>query len=307
MKHYNKIILAGGTGQLGNAICEHFKSITNELILLSRSQPSASNSYRAVQWDGKTAGTWYKELEGADLLVNLAGKTINCRHNAQNRQLILDSRTDAIKALAEAATKCTIPPALWIQAASAAIYPHEQHRPMTEQEQGTGSGFMVDVCKAWETTFWEQTKNLQATRKAVLRISLVLGKREGVFPRLKNLVRVGLGGTAGSGKQMVSWIHEHDLAAMVQWIAEHKELHGPFNAASPNALSNADFMRTLRKAMGMPIGLPAPAFALKFGALLIGTEAGLILDSLWAEPYKLLNSGFVFKYKKLEEALGELV
>jgi uncharacterized protein len=307
MKKFKKIILAGGSGQVGKAIVTHLKANCDEIIILSREESKATNTIRKVQWDGKNSGKWEEELEGADVLVNLTGKNVNCRHNTVNRKLILDSRIDSIKALTKALEKCKTPPKLWIQAASAAIYKHKLYRPMNESETETGEGFMVDVSKAWENTFNESTSQFKNLRKVILRISLVLGKKEGVFPRLKLLVTCGMGGKAGNGKQYMSWIHEADLAKVVEWIATNPEIEGPINCATPNALTNAEFMALLRKKQGMPIGLPAPELALKFGAAIIGTEASLVLDSMWAVPDKLTKSGFQFDYPDLSSAVNQLI
>ena len=224
-----------------------------------------------------------------------------------NKKLILDSRIDSIKALAKAIEHCKNPPSLWIQAASAAIYKHKLCKPMNESETETGEGFMVEVSKAWENTFNESTAHLKNIRRVILRISLVLGRKEGVFPRLKLLVKFGMGGKAGNGKQYMSWIHEADLAKVVDWVVTHPAMEGPVNCATPNALTNNDFMTLLRKRADMPIGLPAPEFVLKIGAALIGTEASLVLDSMWAVPDKLIHSGFQFDYPELTMALNQLI
>lgn len=307
MNSIKKIVLAGGSGQMGTALRDYFKNKAEEIVILSRSAARNFGNVRTVYWDGQTAGDWYKELEDADVLVNLAGKNVNCRYNEKNKKLIIDSRVNSIKALSEAIGKCSAAPKLWIQSASSTIYRHAEDRPMTEGDNETGEGFSVEVCKIWEKTFLEQTQQFKNTRKVILRTSLVLGKKEGVFPRLKNMVKFGLGGKQGDGKQWVSWIHEEDVAGMVEWIITHPLIEGPVNCASPEPLQNTDFMRVLRKELGMPFGLPAPTWMLELGAFIIGTETELILKSRWVLPEKVLKSGFVFRYGNLDEAVKDIL
>lgn len=306
MKKFKKIVLAAGTGQIGRALVKHFANKCDELVILSRSEAPAINTVRTVKWDGKNAGDWWRELENAEVLINLAGKNINCRYTEANKKEIIESRVDSIMALANAAEKCQTPPALWIQSASGAIYNHNNGQPKREGDAETGGGFLADVCRIWETTFLNKTTRLHNMRKVTLRISLVLGNKGGAYPELKKLVKLGLGGKAGSGQQYMSWLVEEDLANVVEWIMEHKELQGPVNCATPGALSNADFMRTMRSELHRPFGLPSPAIALKLGAYFMGTEADLILGSMWQYPEKLMQSGFQFKYPNLKEAIYHL-
>ncbi len=307
MKTFRKIVLAGGTGQLGTAICNYFSDKADDIVILSRKPAAPSGNIRTLVWDGKTAGEWYKELNSADLLVNLAGKNVNCRYNEKNKREIFDSRTNSIVALSDAAKKCTVPPKLWIQCASATIYRHAEDRPMTEADGEPGQGFSVEVCQLWEKTFWERTAELATTRKVVLRTSLVLGKKEGVFPRLVNLVKFGLGGRQGSGKQWVSWVHELDVVGMIEWIATHQGIEGIINCTSPKPLRNDAFMKIIRQEYHMPIGLPSPKWLLEAGALVIGTETELILKSRWVLPDNIQRSGYVFRLPELRDAVKELL
>ncbi len=306
MKAFKKIILAGGSGQMGSAIKKHFAEKAEEIIILSRNAKAPAGNVRTLQWDGATAGDWWKELEDADFLVNLAGKNVNCRYNETNKREIMDSRVNSVRALSAAIKKCGRPPKLWIQCASATIYRHAEDRPMTEADTETGTGFSEEVCKAWEGAFWNETKDISGMRKVVLRTTLVLGKTEGVFPRMENLVRFGLGGRQGNGKQMMSWVHEDDVAGMIDWIVGHKEIEGPVNCGSPQPLSNENFMKIVRKVYGMPFGIPAPVWLLEIGAWLIRTETELLLKSRWVLPEKLQDSGYEFKYPALEKAVAEL-
>lgn len=306
MKTLKKIVLAGGSGQMGHAIEKYYAQKAEEIVILSRKAKAPAGNVRTLQWDGKTAGDWSKELDGADLLVNLAGKNVNCRYNAANKRGIIDSRVNSVKALSAAIKKCSQAPKLWIQCASATIYRHAEDRPMTESDTETGTGFSEEVCKIWEKTFWDETTSFGNMRKVVLRTTLVLGKTEGVFPRMENMVRFGLGGKQGNGEQMMSWVHEDDVAGMVEWIVNHAEIEGPVNCGSPVPLKNKDFMKTLRRVYKIPVGLPAPTWLLEIGAWLIRTETELLLKSRWVLPKKLQESGYVFKHPNLEEAVRSI-
>lgn len=307
MKEYKKIILAGGSGQIGTALKDYFKDKAEDIVILSRRAKAPEGNIRTMIWDGATAGDWYKELEAADILVNLAGKNVNCRYTEKNKKEIFDSRTNSVRALSMAVRKCTVAPKLWIQCASATIYRHAEDRPMTEENGEPGQGFSVEVCKLWEKTFHEETAGFHQTRKVILRTSIVLGKHEGAFPRLRNLVKYGLGGQQGNGRQWVSWIHERDVAGIVEWVARHKEIEGVFNCTSPHPIKNKEFMREIRGVYGKSIGLPAPAWLLAMGAVIIGTETELILKSRWVLPERILETGYEFRYPSIKEALGELV
>jgi uncharacterized protein (TIGR01777 family) len=302
-----KIVLAGGSGQMGTCIKDHFKDKVDEIIVLSRAREHTDGNVKTVRWDGKTLGDWYKYLDGADVVINLAGKSVNCRYNEKNKKEIFDSRTNSIDVLSAAIKKCKVAPNLWIQSASATIYRHAEDRPMTESDGEQGEGFSVEVCKKWESTFEEKTKGMDQTRKIILRTSLVLGKDLGVFPRLKNLVKFGLGGRQGNGNQWVSWIHEKDVAAMVEWIIKNDSINGPINCTSPEPLKNNAFMKIIRNQYHMPVGLPAPVWILELGAMIIGTETELILKSRWVLPEKILKSGYRFHYPSLDVAVKNIL
>ena len=292
---------------MGKAICSYFKEQADEIIILSRGPERTEKNLRFIFWDGKNPGPWVEEIEGAEVLINLAGKNVNCRYNEKNKKEIFDSRTNSIEALARALEKCRVRPEIWIQSASATIYRHAEDRPMTERNLEIGEGFSVEVCKKWEKTFWDQTAQFPEMRKVILRTSLVLGKKEGVFPRLKNLTIFGLGGKQGNGNQMVSWIHESDVAGLVEWVLRHPEMNGFINCSAPFPIKNRELMRSIRKCLGVPFGLPAPAWLLELGAILIGTETELILKSRWVLPEKLLNSGYRFKFPDIESAIDNIV
>jgi uncharacterized protein (TIGR01777 family) len=307
MKKYKKIVLAGGTGQIGKALCKYYTNNTEELIILSRTTEQKQGNITCIKWDGKTLGAWAKAIDGADMLINLAGKNVNCRYTEKNKKEIFDSRTNSIEVLAQAVALCKEAPKLWIQSASATIYRHAEDRPMSEEDGETGNGFSVEVCKKWEKSFSEQTAQFKNMRKAILRTSLVLGKEDGVFPRLKNLTKFGLGGKQGNGQQWISWIHEEDVVGIIEWIATHPEIEGIINCTSPYPIKNKELMDVIRKSYGIKIGLPSPKWLLEFGAVIIGTETELILKSRWVLPEKISRSGFQFQYPKINSAIDQLV
>ncbi|RFZ91804.1 TIGR01777 family protein [Mucilaginibacter conchicola] len=302
---YNKIILAGGAGSLGTTLANYYRDKASEIIILSRKPKAADGNIRTVVWDARTIGTWAQELDGADLLINLCGKNVNCRYTEKNKAEIFSSRLNPTRLLGEVVGNLANPPALWINAASATIYRHAEDRPQNETTGDIGYGFSIEVCKQWEKTFFEQdTPN---TRKVALRIGIVLSHDGGAFPVLRNLVKFGMGGKQGDGSQYVSWIHEQDVAAITEWVYQHKELTGAINATAPNAIKNTDLMRIIRKAYGIPFGLPAPKWLLEIGAAIIGTETELILKSRWVKPQLLLDSSYPFQYTEAAQAVHDLL
>jgi len=312
-----KIILAGGTGFIGQELCNYFGK-DNQLVILTRNRPDHnSNTFgenninsevlhhiRYVQWNAKQAGEWMKEIDGADLLINLAGKSVNCRYTAKNKKEIFDSRTNSTTILGEAVRLAVRPPEVWINAASATIYPHATDTPRDENFTEFANDFSVQVCRLWEKTFYEQRTPF--TRKVALRMAITLGSGGVMIPYF-NLLKFGLGGRQGSGKQMYSWVHVEDTCRMIEWIYGQKTLEGTYNCCSPGAVSNEVFMRTLRRITRHVIGLPAYSWMLAIGAVLIGTETELILKSRWVIPERISHTGFVFKYPQLEAALKDII
>lgn len=290
-----KVVLAGGTGFVGRAFERRFKGMGYEVSMISR-------QVSHISWDDRTGIT--QALDGADLLVNLAGRSVNCRYTPENRRQILESRTETTRLLGESVLACHRPPALWINSSTATIYRHAEDRPMTEEGGEIGTGFSVDVAKAWEQVFF--AFDLPDTRRVALRIAIVLDDG-GVMGPMRNLVRFGLGGPQGSGQQQFSWIHMEDLFRIVVFLQQHPELEGVFNASAPHPVTNRELMASLRRAMGVPIGLPAPRWMLELGARLIRTETELVLKSRWVLPERLLREGFTFKYDTLDGALEEIV
>jgi uncharacterized protein len=291
-----KIVLAGGTGYIGNYLAEQFTKAGREVVVISRQK-------NTVQWSDTDA--IIRALDGSEMLINLAGKSVNCRYTEENKKAILLSRTETTRALGNAVLQCKNPPALWINSSTATIYRHAEDRAMTESTGEIGSGFSVSVAKGWEESFF--SFSLPQTRQVALRIAIVLGEDGGVMEPFKNLVRFGLGGKQGSGKQMFSWIHIEDLYRIIEFVQSKKELSGAINCSSPNPVTNQALMATLRHVMQVKMGIPSPTWLLKLGALIIGTETELILKSRWVLPERLEGEGFVFKFPQLQGALENIL
>jgi len=291
-----KIILAGGTGLIGQYLQKKYEQLGYHVIVISRQA-------NHIQWH--ETEKMVEALNGAELLINLAGKSVNCRYNEKNRNLIMNSRTETTALLGEAILQCEVPPKLWINSSTATIYRHAEDRPMTEEQGEIGTGFSVEVANAWESVF--NNFQLPHTRQAVLRISIVLGKGSGVTDIFKRLTILGLGGKQGSGKQKFSWVHIEDVYQIIRFIEQNEHLSGVFNCASPNPVTNKQLMASLRKILRVPFGMPTPAWLLEIGAIFIRTETELILKSRWVLPDRLLKSGFRFKYEHLEDALQSIL
>jgi uncharacterized protein len=291
-----KIVIAGGTGFIGNHLASGFKNEGNDVLIISR----RPGTIRWTDFQGILSA-----LENADLVVNLAGKSVNCRYTAKNKKKILTSRTLTTKILGQAIELCKNPPSLWINASTATIYRHAEDRPMTEDQGEIGSGFSVDVATQWEKTFF--SFHLEKTRQVALRMAIVLGKNGGVVKPFLNLVRFGLGGYQGSGRQMFSWIHIADVFNIVLFIREHTELRVVYNCSAPNPVTNKVLMKSFRVKTKTKFGLPSPAWLLRMGAVMIKTEPELILKSRWVIPEKLLQAGYTFKYPLLDDALENIL
>jgi uncharacterized protein (TIGR01777 family) len=305
MKNYQKLILAGGSGFLGQVLTAHFKDAAREIIVLTRGPERQLGQVRYLPWDGRTPGPWVAALEGADAVINLAGRSVDCRYNARNRAEILLSRVNATAVLGEAIRGLDVPPRVWLNLASATYYRHAEDRAQDEATGQAGTGFSVEVCQAWEKAFW-QADAPPGVRRVLLRTALVLGTEGGAYPVLAGLVRWGLGGTQGPGSQMVSWVHADDFARMVAFCVEHGEVAGTYNCAAPAPLSNTAMMRTLRYYLRRPVGLPSPRWMLELGAFLLRTEPELVLKSRWVAPTRMLQAGFEFKYPNFNGAVADL-
>ena len=307
-----KILLPGGSGHLGTVLARAFHAAGHEVVVFSRNPASAP--WRVVAWDGETLGLWKAELEGADALINLAGHSVNCRYNQKNRQVIFDSRLKSTCILGEAVAQAARPPRVWLQSSTATIYAHRFDAPNDEATGILGGQepnlpdtwkFSYDVANSWERVFNEAA--MPQTRKVLLRTSIVMSPMHcQAFDLLLMLVKFGLGGKAGHGRQYISWIHDHDFFRAILWLIEHGEVLGPVNLASPNPLPNADFMRGLRTAWGMPIGLPAAAWMIEIGTFFMRSEPELILKSRRVVPGRLVQGGFKFDFPTWPEAAQDL-
>lgn len=290
-----KIVIAGGTGFIGDYLTRKFTTLGYQISIISRQKGH-------IHWDDSSAIT--TALENSEMVINLAGKSVDCRYNEKNKNEILKSRTVTTKKLGEAILRCNQPPELWINASTATIYRHAEDRPMTEKDGEIGNNFSVNVGIKWEEAFF--SFQLPRTRQAALRIAIVLGENGGVMKPYMNLVRFGLGGKQGNGNQMFSWIHIEDVFNIVLFLQSNKSLEGVFNCSAPHPVRNKALMKAFRKIMHVRIGLPSPKWLLEMGAVLINTETELILKSRWVIPEKLLNAGFVFTYPTLQPALEDI-
>lgn len=299
-----KLIIAAGTGFLGQILVNHFKNKFEKIIILTRGKSDIRNNIKYVNWDAKSFSGWESELENTDVLINLAGKSVDCRYTKKNKSEILASRIDSTKILNEAILQCENPPKHFINSSTATIYRHSEDKEMDEYLGEIGNDFSMNVAKSWEKTFYEvETPN---TLKTAIRTSIVLGKNGGAFVPLKKLTQLGLGGKNDNGRQFISWIHEKDFARAVEFIIE-KKLSGSINVVSPKPIHNEAFMKKLQKAIGIPFGLPISKTLLEFGAIIINTEAELVLKSRNVIPKRLTENGFEFEYADLDKTLKNLL
>jgi uncharacterized protein (TIGR01777 family) len=309
-----KIVIPGGSGQVGTVLARAFQRDGHDVVVLSRGA-SSDTPWRTVAWDARGPGAWTAELEGADAVINLAGRSVNCRYGPENRRQILESRVDSTRAVGEAIARCAHPPRVWLQASTATIYAHRLDAPNDEDTGIVGGDepgapdtwrFSTDVARAWEAAL--AGADAPRTRKVALRSAMVMSPdRGGIFDVMLGLVRRGLGGRAGSGRQYISWIHEADFIRALYWLLEHEEMNGAVNLASPHPLPNAEFMRTLRQAWGTRVGLPSAEWMLEIGARLMRTESELVLKSRRVVPGRLLRAGFTFGFPGWPAAARDLV
>jgi len=290
-----KIIIAGGTGFIGSYLNKKFTAEGHTVIIIARRG-------NFVKWN---PADMRNVIENADVLINLAGHNINCRYTEVNKNLILGSRIQSTAMLGNVLAECRNPPPLWINASATAIYKSLYTVSASEDANLFADDFLAQVVKRWESDFVKL--RTPAVRQVALRTSVVLGRNGGAFTRLHMLARLGLGGAVGSGKQMFSWIHYEDYYRVIRFIIENKGISGVVNCTSPGAATNAAFMKALRKASGMPLGIPAPEFVVQHVSKFLNFEPDLILNSSWVYPKVLLNAGFVFKYPELKQALDDLV
>lgn len=300
----NKLIIAAGTGFLGQILANHFRDKFEEIVILTRGQSKTNGNIKYVNWDAKTFSGWETELENAAVLINLAGKSVDCRYTKKNKKEILLSRIESTKILNKAVLKCANPPKHWLNSSTSTIYRFSLDKQMDEVDGEIGNDFSINIALSWEKSFFKiETPN---TLKTALRTSIVLGKNGGAFLPLKTLAKIGFGGKQGKGNQFISWIHEEDFARAIDFIIE-KEITGVINIVSPKPIPNSNFMQKLRKAVGFPFGIQMSAFLLEIGSFFIRTETELVLKSRNVIPKRLLENGFKFKFDTLEKALKNLV
>jgi NAD dependent epimerase/dehydratase family enzyme len=311
-----KVVIAGATGFLGRRLHTHFAGVGHQVRTIGRTGDATWGDAQAIGG----------EVDGAELLVNLAGKSVDCRYGQANRAEILRSRVETTRELAHAVSRASAPPPLWLNASTATIYRHADDRPMTESNGELGEGFSVGVARAWEDAFFADA--LPTTRRVALRTAITLGDGSALVPLLR-LARLGFGGAqhdgrwpasrarlaAGTyhrfgtphGRQRFSWVHLDDVVGIVEFLREHAELDGVVNVSSPHPVDSVEVMRTVRRALGVPAGLPLPRVALEAGAFAIRTETELILKSRWVLPERLLDAGYRFRYPELRPALDAIV
>jgi uncharacterized protein (TIGR01777 family) len=299
-----KLIIAAGTGFLGQVLVNHFKDQFDEIVILTRGNSKKIDGIKYVNWNARTFSGWEKELENAAVLINMAGKSVDCRYTQKNKKEILLSRIESTKILNKAVLNCQNPPKHWLNSSTATIYRFSLDKQMDETDGEIGNDFSINVALSWEKAFFKtETPN---TLKTALRTSIVLGKKGGAFIPLKKLAKIGFGGKQGKGNQFVSWIHEEDFANAVDFIIE-KEMTGAVNVVAPKPIPNSDFMKKLRKAVGFPFGIPMNILLLKIGSFFIRTEAELVLKSRNVIPKRLLENGFQFKFADIDETFKNLL
>lgn len=294
------IVIAGGTGFLGKILETYFTKKGYAVKLLTRN-PTAPNH---VYWNAKDLGKWTNSLENIHVLINLAGKSVDCRYTKENKKLIYDSRIDTTHLLGLAINLCENAPKTWMNSSTATIYRNSYKKEMSEDHGEIGGNFSMNIAKSWEKAF--NTITTPKTRKIILRTSIVFGKNGGAFIPLKKLTKFGLGGTQGPGDQKVSWIHELDFARSIAFLIDNEELSGVFNLCVPKPTNNRVLMRTLRNVLNVPFGINHPKPLLELGAKILGTETELVLKSRNVIPKRLLNHGFQFRYTTIANALINL-
>lgn len=306
-----KVVIPGGSGQVGTLLARHFHAAGHDVVVLSRSP--AKVAWRMVSWDAQTRGPWEAELVGADVVINMAGRSVNCRYTPANRRDILDSRVRSTRVVGEAIATCKRPPRVWLQAGTATIYAHRYDAPNDESGVlgGTEPGapdtwaFSITVATQWENAL--SAVDTPHTRKVALRSAMTMSPdRGGVFDVLLGLVRLRLGGRAGDGRQFVSWVHEADFIAAVEFLIARDDLSGPVNVSAPHPLPHAEFMAALRAAWGVRLGLPAARWMIEVGAWLMRTESELVLKSRRVVPGRLLGAGFRFTFPTWPDAARDL-
>jgi uncharacterized protein (TIGR01777 family) len=305
-----KVVIPGGTGQIGSVLARHFRGEGHTVVVLGRSAGDG-----VVAWDARTLGAWASELDGADVVINLAGRTVNCRYTEENLEQMMSSRVDSTRVVGEAIAAAKRPPRVWLQMSTATIYAHRFDAP-NDEATGIIGGNEPDVPAYWKRSIdiavaWEATLDAAPTphtRRVALRTAMMMSPdREGIFDVLLGIVRKRLGGAIAGGAQYVSWIHDRDFIAAITHLIARDDLTGPVNLAAPNPLPYKQFMRDLRDAAGVRLGLPATAWMARLGAWVLRTDAELTLKSRRVVPGRLLSSGFTFQFPEWRQAAADLV
>lgn len=298
-----RLVITGGSGYLGRALISFFIEQGWQVRLISRHDPHSEA--RFVAWDAQTIGDWARELDGADAVINLAGRSVNCRYNDENKRLIRESRTHTTGLVAHAIAESKSPPPVWLNASSATFYRHALDRPMDETDGDAGHGFSVDVVEAWENAFF--APDLPNTCRVALRLAMAFGPgKGGVYEAFASLVKVGFGGPMAGGHQFVSWVHIRDFVRACLFLIESSDLSGPINIASPNPRTNAQFLSNLRRSLRIPVALPTMRWQLELGAFAMGTETELLLKSRRVVPKRLLEAGFQFEFEHWIDAARDI-
>ena len=294
------IVIVAANGFLGRVLSRHFLAQGWSVVGIARDPQGIVDGVDFVYWDGKHLGEWCEALEWVDVLVNLTGRSVNCRYGEKNKKAILDSRVQTTALLDEAVSQCAHPPKVWINSSTATIYRHAEDRPQGDADGEIGAGFSVEVAKAWKKAFFAQ--EIAKVRKVAMRTAMVMDDEpETVWTVLQRLARFGLGGTMGNGRQMVSWIAAEDFAHAVEWMAVREQATGTYNVVAPKAVPNRELMRLVRASVGARAGLPATRWMLELGAFVLRTETELILKSRWVQPTRLLEEGFKFEHRTIQQ------
>lgn len=300
------VVIFGANGFLGRYLARHYSRQGYEVASIARHKRGWSGDGVFLEWDGRTLGPWALALEGAELVINLAGRSVNCRYDEKNRREIMESRIGTTRVIGQAIRGCRVPPKVWMNSSTATYYRHAEDAPQDEWRGEPGEGFSVDVARRWELAFFDEMVPGE-TRKLALRTGMVLANEpETVFEVLRGLVRAGLGGTMGKGTQRVSWVHIGDFLRAVDFLRHEPFMDGAVNVTAPDFPTNAELMRHFREAAGMPIGLPAARWMLELGAKVLRTETELILKSRWADPRRLREAGFRWQHGHIAEAITDL-
>lgn len=304
MEPKKKIVIAGGTGFVGRYLTRRFLREGFEVAVLARHPAALPAGAQMVVWNGRDPGPWASVLEGADLLVNLSGASVNCRHSASNKRKLTESRLQAVNALGAALIAAERPPKTWINASGAGIYNPDTPGAHGEESTDYGDDFIAALARSWEAALFECP--VHGIRRVALRMGVVLGKGGGAWPVLLRAATFGAGGRSGSGKQFVSWIHEEDVYSAILFLYGHPGIEGPVNLVSPSPETNRTFMSAVRKQAGMPLGIPQPAWLVRIGTTLMGTDPSLLLRNSRVVPERLLAAGFRFTHPTLADALARL-